>query len=473
MSPETQITEKSFEEKELIERISWLITIRWSIVAGICAISLFAYFVLAISLPIMSILIVASGILLYNVICIYYQHYIKCISYQQYLKSHQRLANLQISLDWIALVALSHYTGGIESPMILYFIFNVIISAILLSRKSCYLQATLALLLMSCLSILEYEGVIPHVRINELFPISIYDNGLYLLSILFFLTTSLYISAYLATTITYHLRKREREVIILKNNCNIAYNTCNIAYKRLKTIDKEKSEFTYKVTHELRAPLSAIQSLLKSIEEGYAGEISQKAKELIIRSEKRTGFLLLLVNDLLDLVAGKIGGLREGERKTLNTNEVIKNIVQLLQEMATAKGLKLVVNTTPTPSYINIIPDDLELIITNLIDNAIKYTETGGTVSISNISASEVTSIEISDTGIGIREDDASKIFDEFYRANNAKAVELNGTGLGLSIVNNLINRYGGSIKVQSILGKGTTFTITFSNRAGPEQKRK
>ena len=455
MPDNTHTQERASVEEELIERVLWFITLRWITVAGICTTSLIAYFILNIGLPLIPILIIAACILLFNFVCITYHHYIKCISYRQYIKSHHRFANLQIFTDWIALVFLVHYTGGIESPVIFYFIFHVIIAAILLSRRACYLQTSFAVLLIISLSILEYVNIIPHVQIKELFPNSIYDNSLYLLSILFFCITSLYVSAYLATSIAIQIRKREKEIVVLKDNITDAYQA-------LEKKDREKSEFTYKVTHELRAPLSAIQSLLKSIEEGYAGEVSEKAKELIIRSEKRTGFLLTLVKDLLDLVTGKIGKPRESDSKSVDINEAVKCTLDLMQEKVREKNIKLTVNTTEKPAYLNIIPDDLDIIMTNLIGNAIKYTKEGGTINISNIMAHNEIRIEISDTGIGIHKDDANKIFDEFYRSKNAKAIESDGTGLGLTIVRNLIKRYDGHINVQSKLGKSTTVTVSF-----------
>jgi signal transduction histidine kinase len=455
MSTDTPLPERSSVEEELIERVLWFITLRWITVAGICITSLIAYFILNIGLPLIPILIIAACILLFNFVCIAYHHYIKCISYSQYIKSHHRFANLQIFTDWIALVFLVHYTGGIESPVIFYIIFYVIIAAILLSRKACYLQTSFAVLLIISLSILEYLNIIPHVQIKELFPNLIYDNSLYLFSILFFCITSLYVSAYLATSIANQIRKREKEIVVLKDNITDAYQA-------LEKKDREKSEFTYKVTHELRAPLSAIQSLLKSIEEGYAGEVSEKAKELIIRSEKRTGFLLTLVKDLLDLVTGKIGKPRESDSESVDINEAVKCTLNLMQEKVKEKNIKLTVNTTEKPAYLNIIPDDLDIIMTNLIGNAIKYTRDGGTININNIIADNKIRIEISDTGIGIPKDDINKIFDEFYRSKNAKAIESDGTGLGLTIVRNLIKRYDGHIDVQSRLEKGTTVTVSF-----------
>lgn len=447
MFSNTHIAGEKIDRRGTHRTYFWFITLRWIIVVGICITSLLANLVLRIDLPLTAILIIALSILLFN---------IGCVSFKKYVKSYDRFANIQISVDLVALVFLAHYTGGIESPIIFYYIFHVIIAAILLSRRACYLQTTFALILISVLSLLEYFNVLNHIQIKVLFPNTNYDNGMYLLSMLFFFITSLYVSASLATTVSNHLRKREKEVVILKNSISDAY-------KRLEAIDKEKSEFTFKVTHELRSPLSAIQSLLKSIEDGYAGEISQKARDLIVRSEKRTSFLITLVNDLLALVAGKIGKPREGERKLIDINEAVNNTVRLMQEKAKAKELKLIINATPDPAYLSIVPDDLDIILTNLIDNAVKYTKQGGTIKINNIITNKDIKVEISDTGIGIHKEDLNKIFDEFYRSGSAKALEPHGTGLGLSIVKNLINQYGVNIDVQSELGKGTTFTVSFA----------
>ena len=444
----THTQEKTSLEKELIESLARFINLRWTMILSICITSIFARFVLKINLPLTSILSITLCISLFNLACIYLQ---------KQIKSYRKLANLQISVDWIALVCLVHYTGGIESPVILYFIFHVIIAAILLSKIDCYLQTAFASLLIVGLSLLEYFHIVSHVQIKELFPDPVYDNSIYLLSITLFSMTSLYISAYLATSVNSRLRKREKEIVVLKDDITDAYN-------KLEAIDREKSEFTFKVTHELRSPLSAIQSLLKSIEEGYAGEISVKAKELIIRSEKRTGFLLTLVNDLLDLVSGKIGKLKESENKQVDINESVKNTLQLMEEKGKAKKIKITVNTREKPSYINIAPDDLDIIMTNLIDNAIKYTERGGKIDIDSTMTEKEIIVQISDTGIGVPEDDLKTVFNEFYRSDNAKSVEQDGTGLGLPIVKNLVNKHGGNIDIQSILGKGTAVTVSFPN---------
>ena len=173
----THTQEKSSLEKELIESLARFINLRWIIVIGIFVTSKFAKFGLGIDLPIIPIFIVTFCILIFNLVCLYFQ---------KHVKSYESFANLQISVDWIALVFLVHYTGGIESPVIFYFIFHVIIAAILLSKMNAIFRLDLQSLLIISLSILEYFNIIPHVHIKELFPNPVYDNGLYLLSIIFF-----------------------------------------------------------------------------------------------------------------------------------------------------------------------------------------------------------------------------------------------------------------------------------------------
>jgi two-component system phosphate regulon sensor histidine kinase PhoR len=133
-----------------------------------------------------------------------------------------------------------------------------------------------------------------------------------------------------------------------------------------------------------------------------------------------------------------------------------------MQEKTKAKNLKIIIKSTPEPSCLRIVPDDLDIILTNLIDNAVKYTKQEGTIKITNVITNKEIKVEISDTGIGITKEDLNKIFNEFYRSKNAKVAELRGTGLGLSIVKNLIKQYRGNVDVRSEIGKGTTVTISF-----------
>ncbi|HHT9126106.1 MAG TPA: sensor histidine kinase [Candidatus Brocadiia bacterium] len=440
------VSEKTSVEKELAERVLWFIDLRWFAILGVligCGIA----WSIQIQLPFFPLLYTAGAILIYNLIC---------FLFLRWLFPYNFFANTQICIDWLALTTLVHYSGGLESPLIFYFIFHVIIAAILLSRRACFLQVTLVFFLILGLTILEFFGVVPHVKIKELMPLALYNNTKYVLSALFFFASALYVSAYLATSVTAKLRKREEALVQLRDS--IAK-----AHKKLETLDKAKTDFTYKVTHELRSPLSAIQSLLKSVEEGYADHVSEKAKEVIVRAERRTGFLLDLVNDLLDLVAGRVEKPKEGDLKLVDISVIIKNVITLMQSKIKGKGVLLQMDLSQSPSgglTLHAVPDDIEIIITNLVDNSIKYTPPGGQIRISTKRIDNAIKLDVSDTGIGIPEKSKSRIFDEFYRAENAKQVITEGTGLGLTIVKQLVHRYKGEISFVSELSKGTTFTI-------------
>jgi signal transduction histidine kinase len=236
------------------------------------------------------------------------------------------------------------------------------------------------------------------------------------------------------------------------------------AYHALEVADRAKSDFVRMVAHELRSPLSAVQSMLKVLEEGIVGPITSKQQDLVQRSERRVSTLLAMVNDLLDLAAGKMEQLR-GEKKEVALNEIITKVTELLRTRADEKGLKFEVDIVEEPLVLVGIEDGLERVFMNLVSNAVKYTPTGGSVTVRAWSEDNQIKVEVSDTGIGIPKEALPRIFDEFYRAKNAKAIEMEGTGLGLSIARDVVEQHGGQISVESVEGEGSTFSVTLPKR--------
>jgi signal transduction histidine kinase len=231
-------------------------------------------------------------------------------------------------------------------------------------------------------------------------------------------------------------------------------------YHALEIADRAKSDFVQMVTHELRSPLSAVQSMLRVLEEGYVGSITSKQQDLIRRSKRRISFLLALVNDLLDLAAGKMEQLK-GEEKEVILNEIITKVTELMQASAEEKGLELNVEIAEEPLALVGIEDGLERVFMNLVSNAVKYTPADGSVAVKAWSEDDQIKVEISDTGIGIPKEALPRIFDEFYRAKNAKAMEMEGTGLGLAIAKDVVEQHGGRISLESVVGEGSTFYVT------------
>jgi signal transduction histidine kinase len=231
-------------------------------------------------------------------------------------------------------------------------------------------------------------------------------------------------------------------------------------YQALEMADRAKSDFVQMVTHELRSPLSAVQSMLRILEQGYVGPITSKQEDLIQRSKRRISFLLSLVNDLLELAAGRMEQLK-GEKKEVILNDTITKVTELVQTSAEEKGLEFKVEIVEEPLALVGIEDGLERVFMNLVGNAVKYTPTGGSVVVRAWGENDQIKVEVSDTGIGIPEEALPRIFDEFYRAKNAKAMEMEGTGLGLTIAKDVVEQHRGQISVESVAGEGSTFYVT------------
>jgi signal transduction histidine kinase len=200
--------------------------------------------------------------------------------------------------------------------------------------------------------------------------------------------------------------------------------------------------------------------MLRILEQGYVGPITAKQQDLIQRSERRISFLLALVKDLLDLAAGKMEQFT-GEKREVVLNEIIAKVTELMQISAEEKGLEFKVEVVEEPLVLVGIEDGLERVFMNLVSNAVKYTPVGGSVVVKAWSENDQVNVEVSDTGIGIPEEARPRIFNEFYRAKNAKAMEMEGTGLGLAIAKDVVEQHGGQISVKSAVGVGSTFYVT------------
>lgn len=470
-------TRKGLVQAELGERINWLIRLRWLAVSGAVLTVWVASKPLSVITQPFPLYVIAISIAFYNTIFLLYAKRMHPLREGTgSIKAANTFANIQISVDLAALTLLIHFSGGVENPFMFYFIFHMIIASILLSSKATYLQATLATLLVAGVVILEYVRVIPHIDLVKFGPINLYSQGRYVPGVLVAFSSTLYLSVYMATSITKRLRGREDELVMVKESLEEAN-------RKLQEMDRLKSEYVIKVTHELRSPLSTIESCLKVISEGYVSKIDEKQKEMVERAESRTEALLALVNDLLNLSRLRAAGTTQpGE--LMNLCPIIQCISDFLRTKAEAKGITLEQSFPcglPTAktgcqsascekAEIESNRDNMEHLFSNLLSNAIKYTTVGGKVTIKVTTKGNSYEIQVSDTGIGIPQGDLSRIFDEFYRGDNAKACDKEGTGLGLSIVKQIVHKEGGQIWVESEEGRGSRFNLllprqTYGNR--------
>jgi two-component system, OmpR family, phosphate regulon sensor histidine kinase PhoR len=227
----------------------------------------------------------------------------------------------------------------------------------------------------------------------------------------------------------------------------------------LKKIEHLKSQFVSMVSHELKAPISAVHGFLNLLLDNKVPLSDSQKTDFLQRSQTRLDSLIKMVNDLLDISRMEMKSVQR-EIKELNPQEIISGILELFRFDIQKKELK--VNLINENGSVVIMADREELtrIYTNLISNAIKYNIQNGEIKINFITDSQYLITEIKDTGIGLKPEEKEKLFREFFRAKNEKTKNISGTGLGLSIVKRIIDSYAGKIEVDSIYNEGTVFKV-------------
>jgi two-component system phosphate regulon sensor histidine kinase PhoR len=230
---------------------------------------------------------------------------------------------------------------------------------------------------------------------------------------------------------------------------------------QLKEIEQVKSQFVTMVTHELRAPLAAIEGYLSAYLSGLAGTDPQVSRQMLDRAKQRAHALLQLVNDLLEFSRLEAKGVSR-KKELLDLSDVINGTVELLKTQGEPKALEFQVELPQSMPLIEADRCEMEQLFTNLISNAIKYNVKRGKVSISAKTSKQSLNIKVADTGIGIAEEHLPHIFEEFYRVSGPQTRYTTGTGLGLSIVKKIVESHFGRIEVDSKIDKGTTFTVKF-----------
>jgi len=612
-------------EYELCVSLEWLCKLRWIAGGGVIVATWLIELVLCVDLAAWPLTFIGVGILAYNVLFRWLLNRLTCNLSGANPTAHTQ-ARLQIAADWLAMTLLIHYSGGVESPTVLYFFFHIILATILLSVQEAYLFAILATVLVSVVALFEYVGWLPHRVIPGVLSGRLYANPLYVGGTLFFFISTALVSVYLATRTTARLRKREGEMVTLSQDLQQAYSRLHalyessqtvsstldlqevldrltqsttkamevkacairlldetgmrlclastyglsarywqkgcllvdqnplarevlagktvtiddvmvsserlqypkeaiaegirstltvplpgragplgmlrvycdevhcfseedaafllavasqggiaienaLAYQTIQDLDEAKRKFILTVTHELRSPVGVVRSLLRTLSGGYAGKLSDLQQDMMARALRRTDFLQTLIDDLLDLASGKTGLRITKKTEFVDLIDLIAQVVERYRTPASEKQIAMTLNmderTIEGPLCVLATQEEMDRVFTNLVSNAIKYTPEGGDVSITLRQVGQNVHFEITDTGIGIPEEALPHLFEEFYRAPNARAQVKEGTGLGLVVTKDIVTRYGGHIQVDSVAEEGTTFFVTLPLATG------
>ncbi|MFH1021066.1 MAG: GAF domain-containing sensor histidine kinase [Pseudomonadota bacterium] len=602
-------------EEELIANQAWLISLRWWAGLGVLVATWLATSVLGLPLPAFNFYTIGLTILVYNIFLLAILK-LRLMAVPPAVEPLECLASSQIGLDWFAMILLIHYSGGVESPAIIYFFFHIIVASMLLSPRQTYTCAAMATLLVGGMVDLEYLEVLPHYSVIGFVDAPLYRNPLYVLGVMVFFVSGIFIAAYTASTLNTRLRQRETEIVKLNDRlqrayrrlqalyedmqavnstldlqqvldrlarstaevmgvrgCSIrlldkagerlivaavyglsdsymrkgdlvlehnplahevmqgktiavgdvaqedrlqygahtvaegirstlsarlqgkrealgmirAYSTQNnfftedditfltaianqgslaienaLAFQALGQLDEMKSKFVLMITHELRSPVSVVRSLLRTITAGYAGTPNEQQADIVRRALQRVDYLQAMIDDLLDLASGKSAPQNDAALVDVPLVEAVERVVTRFEVSAKEKQIELQWTSKPSdaPLIVSATNEDIDLVLNNLLSNAIKYTLHGGSVNVTLRRGKNYAHLKVMDTGIGVSEEAQAHLFEEFFRAPNAKAQVKDGTGLGLAITKNLVNRFGGRIGVESKLGEGTTFTV-------------
>jgi signal transduction histidine kinase len=605
---------RNLVEAELVASVSWLIKLRWLAGVGVILATWVVRYVFNLSAPTGVLCTLGAVILLYNLLFFILEYRYR--SNEAPASIYSRLAKWQTALDWLAMALLIHFSGGIESPAILFFIFHIIIASIFFPPGTAYGFSLLAITLVSGIALGEYFGLLPHHAIGGYLEHPLYQNSYYLMAVLVFFASTGLISAYLVASIHNRLRQREEEIMELTESLQAAtarlqalndgartvgstlelpqvldrlvkstakameVRACSIrlldksgrqleavavfglsqaylnkgpveadtnplaretlsghvvnipnapenpllqypeearqegiqsmlsapligksgplgiirayaveperftpddeaflaaiaaqgsiaienalAYQSIEELDALKSQFIRMVTHELRSPVSVTRSLLRTIVMGYTGKVTSQQLDILNRASRRVEFLQKLIDDLLDLAAGKVMEKSNEILSPIPLAPAIQKVVDRYEVPAKEKDISIrFENRSPgRPLVVMATVEGLDRIFNNLVSNAVKYTPRSGHVHLELSRLEHEAQVIFEDSGIGIPEDAIGHMFEEFYRAPNAKEMVQEGTGLGLPIVKDMVVKYGGHISVQSVLNKGTKFTM-------------
>jgi len=227
--------------------------------------------------------------------------------------------------------------------------------------------------------------------------------------------------------------------------------------------NRSKSEFLANMSHEIRTPMNAILGFTEILKRGY-GKSEREARRHLDTIHSSGKHLLELINDILDLSKVEAGRM-EVERIDCEPHKVLREVVKVLGVRAREKGVTLTLEATgPVPAKIQSDPGRLRQIVTNLIGNALKFTERGGVrvvMRVAGTPAAPQLAVDVVDSGIGIPEDKIGKLFQAFVQADTSITRKFGGTGLGLVLSRNFARALGGDITVKSTAGVGSTFTVT------------
>ncbi len=417
------------------KRNLWLIKLRYGAAAMLFAFWLSTMFLLKLQLtPVQNnaLLIINAAILLYNIALHRIRRFLKCEP-GKFTPLHFSL--LQMIVDLTALLLIVYFTGGIETPLFMLFVFHMIIGSLILPGIVIYSVAVAVMLAFNAMIFAEYFSLIPHYSLDGMLTSPLYQNLHYILAYDVVFCFMIIISVFLANRIAHQLYRMEQRLVE--------------SLRKLNAAEIEKQQYIIGIVHEIKTPMAAVHSYLDLLLKNFLGPLDERVKERLVRAMTRSGEAIQMINDVLKI--SKLRLLDEVAVEDLELHEIIVSTIKKQAANIRAKHIMLTFIDGRTER--RTVSGDkflLEIAFSNLIGNAVKYVGNNGLVEIAITDLERGIEVNISDNGIGIPEQDIGKIFTDFFRASNIKEKSYEGTGLGLSVVKQIIERHNGTISAES-----------------------
>jgi signal transduction histidine kinase len=256
------------------------------------------------------------------------------------------------------------------------------------------------------------------------------------------------------------LEEKREQLERLNEQLEEANRELNEANAKLRELAEMKEEFLALTTHDLRSPLTVISGVISFFTSGRLGKLSPEQQNMVAMMERNAQSLIELVNDLLDASKLESGTLRL-DVASIDLRGVIDEIRETMEPLAREKGITLEEELSPEVHTVEADRPKLRRILVNLLSNAVKFTGKGGTVKLKAERQGDEVRISVTDTGVGIAPEDVKRLFDKYEQARSRATRGEKGTGLGLYITKQLVDLHGGEIKVESEIGRGSTFSFT------------
>lgn len=429
--------------RELRSGIWWLICLRLVAVAGVIIATVVARD-LKLQTNFTGLYITTAVLLAYNVFFAVLLHHSRGIN------ALRVIANLQIFLDFMSLTILLHFSGGIESPFKLYYVFHTIISAILLSRWEATIQTGLAIVMIGALILMEHAGLLGHWSLGIIPLERMTHPNLYVFSRLFVLTSALLLALYMTISVTERSRQKNVELSTIREQLTrheLPRGEEDILREeKLSSLGRMAAGIAHEINNPLTVILTNVELALEDLDpKSPTHESLQIVNDEVIRCRN-------IISQLLTFARGEGIG-----RKLCDAGAILKNAAALIRNYATLNQVSIDMQVPPEPLHCRVNENQIMQLLFNVMLNGIQAMSKGGTLKVAVAACGDqCVSFTIEDTGHGIPRSIISKIFDPFFTTKKSGE----GTGLGLSVCHRIVELHHGIIDVQSEEAKGTRFII-------------